>query len=270
MQLFPEQSLKSVGFAVLRVLVLVYVLFGFLLYLRQDAYIFYPPMIPMEECTDLPNAEIVAQEGTRAYYIESGTSTKLAVIYHGNAERACDSGYLANWLPQYGYSVLAVEYAGYAGDRSQKPSVALLLRDVEHMNALIKEKNYSELLIIGRSIGAGFAAYHASLASPQKLLLISPFDSLSQLASEHYPLYPMSLMLKTELDNVANASSAEEVLIIHGVKDDVIPIARGESLYKKLPQKEKSFVIIPGSGHDDVLGTKESWSAIHSFLKWPI
>ncbi|OGZ11082.1 MAG: hypothetical protein A2942_02495 [Candidatus Lloydbacteria bacterium RIFCSPLOWO2_01_FULL_50_20] len=267
MQLFPKKSLWGIGFAILRILLFTYVGFGMVLYTLQDTYLFYPPMTPMEECAELPNARIIAAEGTRAYVIESGSSTKLAVIYHGNAERACDSVYLVHWLTLYGYNVLAVEYSGYAGDQSKKPSVELLLRDTEHMNAWAKKKEYTELLIIGRSIGTGFASYHAALASPQKLLLISPFDTLSRVAQGHYPVYPVSPLLKIELDNIANASLAKEVLLIHGTEDEIIPIERGRSLFDQLPQAEKSFITISGHAHDDVLGTAESWSAIRSFLQ---
>src|SRR3989338_5422088 len=267
MRLFPEQSLKGISFSTLRVLALTYALFGVLLYLRQDAYLFYPPTTPMEECADLPDAKVISADGTRAYYIESASSTKLGVIYHGNAERAYDSAYLVNWLTHYGYNVLAVEYSGYASDDSQKPSVKLLLRDTEHIDAWVKEKNFSELLIIGRSIGVGFASYHTSLSSPERLVLISPFDTLSGLAKTHYPVYPISLLLRTELDNVTNAAFAKEVLLIHGADDSEIPIERGRVLFEKLPQKQKTFVTVEGFGHNDVLGTEESWSALTAFLQ---
>jgi alpha-beta hydrolase superfamily lysophospholipase len=221
----------------------------------------------MEECSELPNAQIITTEGTRAYYIESGSSTKLAVTYHGNGERACDSAEFVNWLTQHEYNVLVVEFSGYASDRSRKPSVELLLRDTEHIAVWVKERNFSDLLIVGRSIGAGFASYHASLASPQKLLLISPFDTLSQTTKAHYPVYPTSLLLKTELDNIANAAFGKEILIIHGTEDVIIPFERGKALYEKLPQEKKTFLPIPGHAHNDVLDTAESWSAIASFLK---
>lgn len=265
MRVFPERSWRGIGLAILRVALTSYVLLGILLYLRQDEGLFFPPATPTEECDDLSHGEIVSMEGTQAYYVRSA-GRSLAIIYHGNAERACDEAALADWVTQYGYDVLVVEYSGYAGDTSRKPSVGLLLRDVEHVNEWVRKKNFSRLLIIGRSIGTGFASYHAALASPEKLLLIAPFDSLSSVARSYYPIYPVSLMLKTELDNVATASFAKTVLIIHGTEDTVIPIEHGRVLFEKLPQKKKTFVPIRGYGHDDALGTPESWSAMRSFL----
>jgi len=266
MRIFPEKTIKGVGFAILRIFIATYVLFGILLYLRQDAYLFFPPLTPMEDCAELPNATIVNMEDTRAYYQESGTSTKIAVAYHGNGERACDSAYLVQWLVEHKYNVLAVEYAGYAGDL-RKPGVDLLLHDVEHVDSWLKAKDFSEVLIIGRSIGTGFASHHASLTHPDKLLLISPFDTLSHVAQGHYTVYPASLMLKTELDNVTKAAFAQKVFIIHGTEDVIIPFERGKALFEKLPQKQKTFVAIPGHAHNDVLDAPQSWNEIKSFLE---
>lgn len=122
----------------------------------------------MKDCSALSDAEVVVSEGTRAYYITSGTSTRIAVLYHGNGESACNSAYLAHWLSVRGYNVLAVEYSGYAGDPSS-PSVQLLIGDVEHIQTWLEKMNFSDTLIVGRSVGTGFASYHAKLSSPDKL-----------------------------------------------------------------------------------------------------
>lgn len=266
MKMFPEKTKLAFGFALLRIFFLVYVTFGLLLYLRQDAYLFLPPMGAMSACPSIPHKQIITMEGTRAYYLVSGTSTKLAVLYHGNGESACDSTFLAHWLTRVGYNVLLVEYAGYAGDVAHKPSVQLILRDVLHADTWIKQGNYSETVVIGRSIGTGFASAHAALAPGSKLILISPFDSLSRVAQGHYKMYPAGLLLKADLDNIRNASFAKEILIIHGTEDVIIPIERGKSLFEQLPQEHKKFVLIQGYAHNDVLDATESWSEILSFL----
>lgn len=221
----------------------------------------------MAECPELGELTIIDAEGTRAYFIASTSSTKIAVLYHGNAERACDSAYLVPTLTALQYDVLLVEYAGYAGDPGQRPSVERLLYDVERVDRWIAAKDYKEVAIIGRSIGTGFAAYHASLRSPDRLLLISPFDSLSNLAQEHYTLYPTSLLLKRDLDNITNASKAKRVLIIHGRNDKVIPVERGRALYDELPTDTKTFIEVPLAAHDDVLGSPDAWSAVREFLQ---
>ncbi len=267
MQVFPEKSLKGIAFACLRALALVYVIFGILLYVRQDAHIFIPPHTAMEHCPELSDAEIISAEGTRAYLLRSGTSTGIAITYHGNADTACNSAFLMRWLAAQGFNVLSVEYAGYAGDTMQKPSVDALLRDVVHIVRWVDAGQYSEVLVVGSSVGTGFAAHHALLAPPDMLLLISPFDSLIRLAQFHFPVYPASLMLKTDLHNALGASAAKRVLIVHGTEDRIIPIEIGQSLFDQLPQSDKKFFSAVGYEHNDVLGAPEVWVAIEEFLE---
>jgi len=255
--------------AILRIIILIYILFGILLTVRQDAYLFLPPSQTMEECAEFQDAKIITSNGTKAFLLSLGTSSPLAVMYHGNGENACDSASFAHWIHGMGYTVLSVEYAGYAGDAERSPSVKLLKQDVENIHAWVTTSAYTETLIIGRSIGTGFASYHASLVRPEKLLLISPFDTLSKVASGHFPVYPASLLLKTDFNNVLNASSAERILLIHGTKDVIIPITHGKTLLTSLPQQEKLFIQIEGAGHNDVLDHKEAWDAMKSFIEKP-
>lgn len=266
MQFLPEKTLQAVGFACLRVLILTYVLFGVLLYVRQDAYIFVPPNGAMDNCGELSDAQIITMDDTRAYLLLSGTSTRIAVFYHGNGGSACDEFFMTKWLASRGFNVLNVEYAGYAGDTA-KPSVSLILEDVVHVVRWVEAGHYSEVLIVGRSIGSGFASAHALLAPPERLLLISPYDSLHQVAQGHFPVYPAKLLMKTDLENIAGASSAKRVLVIHGTKDVIIPIERGKSLYDQLPQQNKKFISAEGYEHNDVLDDQARWSEIDAFLE---
>ena len=266
MKLLPEKTLQGIGYACLRVAVLTYVVFGILLYVRQDEYIFVPPNSRMENCPELSDAQIIAMEGTRAYLLQSGTSTRIAVMYHGNGGSACDEFFTTRWLASRGFNVLNVEYAGYAGDTA-KPSVDLILEDVAHVVRWVDAGHYSEVLIVGRSVGSGFASAHAMLAPPERLLLISPYDSLSQVAQGHFPVYPAKLLMKTNLENVVGASTAKRVLVIHGTKDVIIPFERGKSLFDQLSQQDKKFIPATGYGHNDVLDDQAMWSEIDGFLE---
>ena len=50
------------------------------------------------------------------------------------------------------------------------------------------------------SIGAGPAAYLASQRPIAGLILVTPFDSLTALAREHYPWAPVSLLLRYRME----------------------------------------------------------------------
>ena len=80
MKMFPEKSVKAISAAVLRVIVLTYFLFGIVLYVRQDAMLLFPSNTPFANCPELALALQVDMNGTRGYFFQNGTSTKLAVL----------------------------------------------------------------------------------------------------------------------------------------------------------------------------------------------
>ena len=267
MKLFPEYTLNGVGAAILRILVLTYVLFGIVLYVRQDAMLFFPDQTPFANCPELADATLVSMEGTRGYFFQNGTSSDIMVFYHGNGGRACDRAVYRTIGVTSGYSVLIVEYTGYAGDTSNTPSTKTLMTDVSRVARWVAARNPRRLAIVGESIGTGAASYHASLAQTESLALVAPFDRLSSAAFDVYPVYPMALLLRNDLDNVKWAKSAERVLILHGTSDPVIHYARGRALFDSLPQSDKQFIPLAGATHEDVLSSSRVFIAIAHFLQ---
>src|SRR3989344_6998575 len=134
------------------------------------------------------------------------------------------------------------------------------MQDVVHANSWVQEKELLQSLVLGQSTGTGFASYHASLGHTEKLVLVSPFATLSSSAQAEYAIYPVALMLKTDLDNITNASFAEEGLILHGTEDKVAPIRHARTLFEALPQKQKKMVTVEGYGHNDIWNAPEVWS----------
>jgi fermentation-respiration switch protein FrsA (DUF1100 family) len=210
----------------------------------------------------------IEQEGTRGYFFQQGTSTKLAVFYHGNAGRACDRAYYRTALDHAGYSWLFVEYNGFAGD-GKKPSTSSVLRDAEHVVAWISKNKFTDVAVIGESIGSGPASYHASLAPVDKLMLITPFTSIAAVAKLYFPLYPITFMLRDDFTNDVWAANAKQVLIIHGTGDTIIPFSSGKTLFALLPQEKKELLILTSVDHNDAPALGETQSAIMKFLRAP-
>jgi fermentation-respiration switch protein FrsA (DUF1100 family) len=42
------------------------------------------------------------------------------------------------------------------------------------------------------------------------------------------------------------------LLIIHGERDDVVPIEQGREIYAASPARQKRFVMVPGAHHNDL------------------
>lgn len=250
--------------ALLRIVLLSYVLFGAVLYLRQDALLYFPDQTPFADCEELSAAQRLDMNGTRGYFFQNGTSTKLAVLYHGNAGRACDRAFYQTALTHAGYSWLMVEYRGYAG-AGEKPSTKGILEDTRRVTAWVNEKKFSHIAVIGESIGAGPASYHAYIGGTDKLVLITPFEKLGAVAGDYYPIYPIALLLRDDFDNSAWARSAQHVFIVYGAKDTIIPAKHAIGLFDALPQENKQLLEI-NSDHNDVPAFGETQIAIRDFL----
>jgi hypothetical protein len=256
--------LKMILIKLLFIALAVYIGTGILIFIFQRKYIYFPDDQDFNSCEGFEDSQKINFNGTRAYYKE--TSDKLIVFYHGNAGSACDRSFLKDEFEKLGYSYIFVEYAGYSRD-DKKPSKELLMGDVKNINEFLKTINYSQLVLSGESIGTSFALYHSSIAKEDKVLLISPYDSITKVAKKHYPLYPTKLLLRDKYDNSQWINDINKVMIIHGTEDSIIPISEGKSLFKKIETKNKIFIEVLGASHNSLYYYPETFSAIKEFLE---
>jgi pimeloyl-ACP methyl ester carboxylesterase len=195
----------------------------------------------------------------------STTTGPVVVLYHGNAGSACDRAFYTQFFTDAGYGYVLVEYAGFSND-PREPSHELIKQDVRNVISYLQTTKVNGVAIVGESIGTGFAAYHASLAPPQKLLLITPFTDLLDIAKGRFWLYPTSLLVDNALDNTTALKNYRgNVTIIHGAEDSIIPYKLGQRLFNSL-SAEKEFVTITGSDHNDLFTYQETSTAIQNFL----
>ena len=265
MRLLPPLTPRDILLAILRVLVITYVFIAGWLYVKQDAMLYFPDDRPFAYCPELGAGVQVSMDGTRGYFFQNGTSSKLAILYHGNAGSACDRAYYRTAIEGAGYSWLFVEYAGYAGD-GKKPSTNMILGDVKHVVAWVGTKEFSSIAVLGESIGSGPASFHSSIAPADRLMLITPFDRLSAVASRYYPYMPTSLLLKDDYDNLSWARSAKNILIVGGTGDTIIPFAHAQNLFDLLPQEERVLYVLEGVDHNEVPALGKTQYEISRFL----
>ena len=141
------------------------------------------------------------------------------------------------------------------------------MRDVRNINEFLKTIKFSKLVLAGESIGTSFTMYHASLADEDKVLLIAPYDSIARVAKIHYPLYPVSLILRDKYNNSEWTDGINKIMIIHGTEDSIIPISEGKRLFSKIKTRDKSFAEIQGASHNSLYYYPETFLAISDFLE---
>lgn len=247
----------------LSIFAIFYVGFGFFLYINQERIIYRPFPQDFARCPNFAATERVTTNGTRMYVSE--TNEPVVVLYHGNAGSACDRSFYANLFAQAGYGFAIVEYAGYSNDIRQTTH-DLIKADVRNVITYFENEGRVIAGVVGESIGTGPATYHATIAPPAQLLLITPFTDLTALAQDRFWFYPAGWLVDNAFDNVANLEQYEgRVGIIHGTDDGVIPYRLGQELYETI-NSEKTLFRIEGADHNDLFSYTETTAALLSFL----
>lgn len=128
-----------------------------------------------------------------------------------------------------------MEYPGY-GVYEGNPDEETILRDAKRViEFVLKVLKYSinDIIVLGRSIGTGPACYLASKHNIGALALISPYTSIRGIVKNMFG----SLSQYIIKERFSNIEMMEKItcptFILHGKKDDVIPVEHAEELAMK-------------------------------------
>lgn len=151
-----------------------------------------------------------------------------------------------------GDGLLALSYRGYFGSTG-RPSEPGLIRDAEAAYAFAAARYGAERIVLwGVSLGTGLAVALASERPVGKLVLEAPFTSVADIAAAAFPFVPVRLLLKDQFRSDERIGRiAAPLLVMHGDRDDVVPIRFGERLFALAPAP-KQFVRLTGGGHNDL------------------
>lgn len=180
----------------------------------------------------------------------------LVVFFHGNAESAGQNVSLAEALLARGCHVFLAEFRGFGG-LGGSPNQAGLLLDGEAALAAACAALAAEpeqVVLCGRSLGSGVASALASRGRGRKLVLLSPYTSITDIAARLAPRPLAWLAVRDPLDSRAAllARPGLEVLVFHGDRDQVVPYALGQELVAALGGRAR-LVSLSGVGHNDLL-----------------
>lgn len=172
------------------------------------------------------------------------------LYFHGNAngldERATRFGYLAS----SGAGVVAFSYRGYGGSGGS-PTEALLHSDAREIyNALLKTYPENRIVLFGESLGTGIALELATHVKPAGIILDSPYLSVVERAHAAYPWLPVSLLLQDQFRSdlfIRNVNVP--ILILHGTKDDLIPLSDSERLAALAKPNQVTRKLYDGQPH---------------------
>jgi fermentation-respiration switch protein FrsA (DUF1100 family) len=148
------------------------------------------------------------------------------LVASGNAGDRSIRAPLARALAGRGLSVLLFDYRGYGGNPGSPTEQGLALDVRAAYRFLVEQAGVrpDRLLYFGESLGAAVVAELATERPPAGLVLRSPFVDLASVGRVHYPLLPVSLLLRDRFpvaDQVGKVTVPTAV--VYGTNDSVVP-----------------------------------------------
>jgi len=226
--------------------------YGFLLlnvYLTQSS-ILYAPTAEARPKSSLLSWTL--RDRTIGYAREVAQPRTIWLMLHGNAGQAEHRDYILPLLDATD-SLYVVEYPGF-GLRPGKPSRESLNAAALEAYQLLRTQNPgTPIAVIGESIGSGPACELARAATPpDKIVLLTPFDTLANVAAGHFRMLPVRLILRDRWDNVAALRDYRGPVEIFAALDDtVVPFERAKALADQHPCARFHSLL---GGHNDWIG----------------
>jgi fermentation-respiration switch protein FrsA (DUF1100 family) len=176
------------------------------------------------------------------------------LLCHGNAGNVGDRVLHAALLAAARLDVLLFDYRGYGQStgRASEPGTYSDARAARR--ALLEQPGVdpSRVLYLGESLGGAIALALALAHPPTALILQSTFTSVRDLARLHYPFVPAALVPDAYPSLARIAGLRAPLLVLHGDRDELVPLSHGERLFKAAPEPKRLHVVAD-AGHNDLV-----------------
>ena len=232
----------------LGLLALLYAALCALLFVFQRSFIYMPqPRAPV------PGAEMLAlntEAGDVWVTTLPHAGAKAVVFFGGNADDAGQNlPSLAQAFPEHAIYLLNYRgYGGSAGTPSEAALVADALQLVDQVSAA-----HAQVTVIGLSLGSGVAVQVAAQRPLARLVLVTPFHSVLELARERFPFVPVRWLLHDRYESWIHAPQiGVPTTIIVAANDEVISRRSTDLLTAAFPPGVAQQVVIDGVGHNDI------------------
>ena len=157
---------------------------------------------------------------------------------------------------------------GYGRSSGQPSEHALFAAALDAYDYLVANKSVAPESIVpmGRSLGSGVATYLAANRTVRGVVLITPYDSMTNVAREHFGYLPVSLLLKHRFESSRVAQSLDKpALLLAAEHDNVVPVAHARALDESWRGPHR-LVELSGKGHNDIESHAAYYDTINKFL----
>lgn len=272
---------KKISLIFIGISLILYTFACLLLRWGQTRFIFVPDSAikstPQEYNLDYQDVWLdIEQEKIHGWWIPTSDSSAPVLLYfHGNGSNNGDLVDIAAMFHQLGLSVLLIDYRGYGKSSPTFPNETRVYQDaIAAWDYLTGDRNIDpqNIFVYGHSLG-GAIAIDLAIKHPQMAGLITEgtFTSIRDMAAldKFFRVFPLDWIINQHFNSITKIKSLKvPLLIIHGNRDELIPMSMAEQLYANAPQS-KQLVTIAEANHNNLpqVGGSEYFSNLKQFIE---
>jgi pimeloyl-ACP methyl ester carboxylesterase len=243
---------------------------GFL-YVQQDRFLFFPVRNDTalqrawrEQRVEIASGDVVLE----GWWATNATSASAATVLYfgGNGEDVLYTAAVSGALDAR--RLLVVNYRGYGGSQGKPGQKGLFADALAIYDYAVHQRgvNADDIVVMGRSLGSGVATYLAANRPVRAAILITPYDSILAIAKEHYPYFPVAMLLRHPFPSDAFAKRISvPVLILAADQDQVVPAVHAQRLFD-VWGGAKSIHVLSGVGHNNIDEHPDYYRMVNEFL----
>lgn len=211
-----------------------------LLFFFQEKLIFFPSKISksyqfkfggIHQEINIPSNDGAVLNGI---LFKAENSKGLIFYLHGNGGTIDSWGTIAPVYTNLNYDLFILDYRSYGKSEGTIQSEKQLFNDHQlvynHLKTMYDE---NKIIVLGYSIGTGFAAKLASENNPKLLILQAPYFNLTDIMRKNYPFVPTFLLKYKLKTNEYLKACKLPIVIFHGTADEIIYYQSSIKLYEE-------------------------------------
>ncbi len=242
-----------------------YLVFALVIYLFQDRYVYHPSreMVGTPEQIGLKFEGVFFEAEDHAklhgWYLPAKSARATLLFLHGNAGNISHRLESLAIFHELGLNVFIFDYRGYGHSLGRPSELGTYLDAVAAWRYLTRKRGIpaNEIIVFGRSLGGGIAAWLAARHPPRALVLESTFTSVEDMGRYMFPWLPVRLLARYRYDTLANLRYVRcPLLLVHSPDDDIVPYSQGRRLLEAASEP-KYFLRLGGSHNRGFLDFKE-------------
>jgi uncharacterized protein len=258
-----------------KIITILYAAIGIGLFYFQEKFIFHPTKLASNytfqfdakfEEINIPFNETDTMNLIK--FLPSDSIRKgIVIYYHGNMNNVEHYAGFTKPFTNKGYEVWMMDYPSFGKSRGAITEQKLYEQAMMVKKMADEKYNSDSIIIYGKSLGTGIAAYIASGTKAKMLILETPYYSIPALYDCYAPIYPTTAMANFKIPTYQYIQAVKyPITIFHGTSDWVIPYPSSAKLKAFLKSTDK-YITVPDADHININKTSIYLNAIDSLLQ---